>query len=85
MVLRAYNDSNPGGVSATVTVQVLTQPIHYVSLDSAAPQPALRLVGDGSDHHPGCGGRRLKSRFQGRWCWSATGFTRREGGQSTGP
>ena len=31
VVLTAYNHSNPGGVSATVTVQVVTQPIHYVS------------------------------------------------------
>ncbi len=37
VVLTAYNDSNPGGVSATVTVHVVTQPIHYVSLDSHAP------------------------------------------------
>ncbi len=37
VVLTAYNESNPGGVSATVTVQVVTQVIHYVSLDSVAP------------------------------------------------
>ena len=57
VVLTAYNDSNPGGVSATVTVQVVTQPVHYVSLDSAAAQPALQLVGDSGDHHSGRGGR----------------------------
>ena len=39
VVLTAYNDSNPGGVSATVTVQVVTQPVHYVRLDSAAASP----------------------------------------------
>ncbi len=37
VVLSAYNESNPGGVSATVVVQVVTQPIHYVSVDSASP------------------------------------------------
>ena len=37
VVLTAYNESNPGGVSATATVQVVTSPIYYVSLDSATP------------------------------------------------
>jgi len=37
VVLRAYNQSNPGGVSATVTVRVLSQPVHYVAADSASP------------------------------------------------
>jgi PKD repeat protein len=37
VVLRAYNNSYPGGVSATTLVQVVTQPVHYVSLSSAAP------------------------------------------------
>ena len=37
VVLRAYNNSNPGGISSTVTVQVVEQPVHYVSLDSQAP------------------------------------------------
>jgi hypothetical protein len=36
VVLRAYNESNPGGISATVTVHVLTG-VHYVAADSAAP------------------------------------------------
>jgi PKD repeat protein len=38
VTLRAYNDSNPAGVSATVTVHVFGQPIHYVAADSAAPE-----------------------------------------------
>jgi predicted outer membrane repeat protein len=33
----AYNISNPGGISATVMVQVLVNPVSYVSLDSANP------------------------------------------------
>ncbi len=37
VVLRAYNESQPGGVSATVTVHVVMQPIHYVAAGSANP------------------------------------------------
>jgi hypothetical protein len=37
VALQAYNESFPGGVSATVFVHVVTQPIHYVSLSSVAP------------------------------------------------
>jgi hypothetical protein len=37
VVLRAYNESHPGGVSATVTIHVVAQPIHYVAADSANP------------------------------------------------
>jgi PKD repeat protein len=36
-VLRAYNATYPAGISATVTVHVVSQPIHYVSL--ASPNP----------------------------------------------
>ncbi len=39
VVLRAYNNSNPGGVAATVTVHVVAQPVHYVALGSTAPAP----------------------------------------------
>src|ERR1035437_6616311 len=38
VVLRAYNESYPGGVSATVTVQV-SAPVHYVSGTSTNPVP----------------------------------------------
>jgi hypothetical protein len=37
VVLRAYNETYPGGVSATQRVQVVTQPVHYVSLSSGTP------------------------------------------------
>ncbi|HSU54679.1 MAG TPA: PKD domain-containing protein, partial [Candidatus Dormibacteraeota bacterium] len=36
VVLRAYNDSQPGGISATVTVHVVDG-VHYVAADSANP------------------------------------------------
>ena len=39
MVLRAYNESYPGGVSATVTMQVVAQPVYYVSAASTNPVP----------------------------------------------
>jgi len=39
VVLRAYNESNPGGVSATVTVHVVVQPVHYVAADNVTPVP----------------------------------------------
>jgi hypothetical protein len=37
VVLHAYNDTDPDGVSAVVRVHVLAQPIHYVALGSANP------------------------------------------------
>jgi hypothetical protein len=35
--LRAYNESYPAGVAATVTVRVLAPPAHYVALNSSNP------------------------------------------------
>ncbi len=37
VVLRAYNESYPLGVAATVTVMVAAQMIHYVNISNAAP------------------------------------------------
>ena len=37
VLLRAYNESYPQGITATVTVQVVAQTIHYVKLDNATP------------------------------------------------
>jgi parallel beta-helix repeat protein len=37
VVLTAWNGSNPGGVSATVMMHVVTQPIHYVRVNSTTP------------------------------------------------
>ncbi|MBN1673069.1 MAG: hypothetical protein JXR37_18630, partial [Kiritimatiellae bacterium] len=37
VVLTAWNESWPAGVSATVTVHVVEAPVHYVACDSAAP------------------------------------------------
>ncbi len=39
VVLTAYNESNSDGVSATVTVQVVTTPVHYVAAGNATPIP----------------------------------------------
>ena len=37
VALWAFNDSDPGGVSATVTVRVLDHPVQYVALESTNP------------------------------------------------
>lgn len=37
VVLTAFNDSNPGGITATVMVHVVTQPVHYVAISNATP------------------------------------------------
>jgi len=37
VTLTAFNSSNPGGVSATVTIHVVAPPVYYVSLANTAP------------------------------------------------
>jgi PKD repeat protein len=37
LVLRAFNESNPEGISATVTIHVVPRPVYYVSVDSLNP------------------------------------------------
>ena len=37
VILTAFNDSNPGGVSATFTVHVVTQPVFYVDTSNVSP------------------------------------------------
>jgi len=39
VVLRAYNETHPTGVSASVTVHVVTPPVHYAAADSVNPVP----------------------------------------------
>ena len=39
VVLRAYNESYPAGVSAMVTIRVVAAPVHYVALTSTTPVP----------------------------------------------
>jgi hypothetical protein len=39
LLLRAYNESYPAGVSATVTVHVVTEPVLFVAADSTTPVP----------------------------------------------
>jgi PKD repeat protein len=39
VVLRAYNESYPGGVTATQVVHVVPAPVHYVATNSANPLP----------------------------------------------
>ncbi len=38
VVLRAYNESLPGSVSATLTIHIVAQPVHYVAANSPNPQ-----------------------------------------------
>jgi hypothetical protein len=37
VVLRAYNEDHPGGVTATITVHVVARPVHYVVTNGSSP------------------------------------------------
>ncbi len=39
VTLTAFNDSFPDGISSRITVQVVAQPVHYVSLATVLPTP----------------------------------------------
>jgi hypothetical protein len=39
VLLRAFNESVPGGVSTSITVHVMVQPVHYVATASKNPLP----------------------------------------------
>ena len=61
VVLRAYNESHPGGVSATVTVHVVAQPVHYVAAGSPIRCPPYTL----GPRRP----RTSRMRWMWRRCW----------------
>ena len=52
----AFNADNPAGVAASVTMVVLQNPVHYVSLNNANPLPPYS-PGDSGNEHPGRRGR----------------------------
>jgi len=37
VVFTAWNDDNPGGIAATVTIQVVSQPVYYVDVNNSTP------------------------------------------------
>lgn len=39
IVLRAFNTANPGGISATASVHVVSAPVHYVAAGNPSPVP----------------------------------------------
>ncbi len=69
VVLRAYNQSQPGGISATVTVHVVAQPIHYVAVASANP---YRRTSPGPRRQRTSRTQWMPPQSQARWCWSPT-------------
>ncbi len=39
VTLRAFNETHPDGVTGTMVVRVLRQPVHYVAMESVSPVP----------------------------------------------
>ena len=56
VVLRAHNESLPGGVSATLVVHVV-EVVHYVAAGKHESGAALHVVGHSGHQHSGRGGR----------------------------
>ena len=56
MELRAYNESYPAGVAATVTVHVVAAAGALRGAEQHQPGAALQFVGHGGHEHPGRGG-----------------------------
>jgi hypothetical protein len=42
VTLTAYNESNPGGITTSVTLQVVSQLVYYVNISNAHPNPPYR-------------------------------------------
>ena len=82
VVLRAYNATYPAGANASLTIQVVAQPVHYVRLDSTAPaspynswETAATTIQQAID----------ASLWQVRSCSSATVSTKPEAERFTAP
>ncbi len=62
VILRAYNQSYPDGVTATAWVQVAEASIHYVDAAGANPTPPYGSWSTAASTHPRCGGCRQTRR-----------------------